>query len=78
MKRIKHLIQLLLKKDLVCHIPFQVSEFNDESFDDLKGENFVEKPLECEEFLGSPSPSCEEDHGSQDYENIDSFSDWKA
>ena len=73
MKRIKHLIQLLLKKDLVCHIPFQVFEFNDESFDDLKGEKFVEKPWEGEEFLGSPSPSCEDYHGIQGYENIDSF-----
>lgn len=47
-------------KSLVSHIPPQVFECNDESFDDLKGVDFVEKPLEVKIFLGAPTASCEE------------------
>jgi len=33
----------------------------------------VEKPLEHEKFLGALIPSCEEEHGNQEYEYIDTF-----
>ena len=49
-------------KDLVSHIPLQVCEFNDESFDDLKREDFIKKLFEGEELSSAPSPSCEEEH----------------
>jgi hypothetical protein len=46
-------------KGMVSHIPFQISEFSDESFDDLeRGGGVVEKPLE---------------HGIQEDEDISSL-----
>lgn len=58
---------------MVSFVPIQTSEFNDWSFDDLKRINFIENPLENEDFSNVMYPSCEEEHQNQYYEDIDTL-----
>ena len=44
----------------VSYAPFQNLEFDDESLDDLKRIELVEKPLEEQEFVGTSVSSCVE------------------
>jgi hypothetical protein len=58
-------------KGLVSYAPFQNSEFDDESIDDLKRIELVEKPLEEQEFaMYFPLSSCDKQHGSQEDDDV--------
>lgn len=52
-------------KGLVSYLPFQISESNDETLDDLKRIDMVKKPLENEKFEGTSASPCDKQYGSQ-------------
>jgi hypothetical protein len=57
---------------LVSHVPSQIDEFNDRSFDDLKKTDIAKKPLEDEGFSGALIPSYNEEDNQSD-DDIDKF-----
>ena len=68
----KHLedeIHLHEDKVLISYVPFKFSKLNDESFDELEREAFVETPSDCEYFLDLLIHSCEVEHGNQEDED---------
>ena len=68
-------------KGLVSHFPFQISEFNDETLDDLKSIDTIKNPLEDEYFSSALVLAYEGEDGSQKDEDVGfehSFLNWKV
>jgi hypothetical protein len=51
---------------LVNHVLFHIYELNNESLDNLKKIDVVEKPLEDEENAGDFTHLCDKQHGNQE------------
>lgn len=57
-------------KGIFVEFPFQISDHDDEIFEELKGIDFLEKPLEEQEITSDFTSLSDEKHGGQEDDDV--------